>query len=193
MADDPYLIPGTAVLKNLLGVSSEATLSQLEADLTRDRIQQLALAPVAGRFDLAHLKKIHAYIFQDVYAWAGEPRTISISKGASMFCLPQHLEFAAEDIFGKLARENHLKGLSREAVRGSCRLFLLGNQRTASLPGRQWANPEPVPQTTWGRGRFRAFHRESGTRANDGACQCRAPGRAGPRACDVSGQRRGIA
>ena len=143
MADDPYLIPGTAVLKNLLGVSSDATLSQLEADLTRDRIQQLALAPIPGRFDLTHLKKIHAHIFQDVYAWAGEPRTISISKGASMFCLPQHLEFAAEDIFGKLARENHLKGLSTETFSDRAAYFFSeinalhpfreGNGRTQNL------------------------------------------------------------
>ena len=143
MADDPYLIPGTTVLKNLLGVSSDATLNLLEADLTRDRIQQLALVPVSGRFDLAHLKKIHAHIFQDVYAWAGEPRTISISKGASMFCLPQHLEFAAEDIFGKLARENHLKGFSREAFADRAAYFFSeinalhpfreGNGRTQNL------------------------------------------------------------
>lgn len=143
MADDPYLIPGTTVLKNLLGVSSNAALSQLEADFTRDRIQQLALAPIPGQFDLAHLKKIHVHIFQDVYAWAGEPRTISISKGASMFCLPQHIEFAAEDIFGKLARENHLKGLSRETFADRAAYFFSeinalhpfreGNGRTQNL------------------------------------------------------------
>ena len=143
MADDPYLIPGTAVLKNRLGLSSQSELNRLEADLTSTRIWELARQPVLGKFDLAHLKKIHAHIFQDVYAWAGEPRTISISKGASMFCLPQHLEFAAEDIFGKLARENHLKGLSREAFANRAAYFFSeinalhpfreGNGRTQNL------------------------------------------------------------
>ena len=143
MAEDPYLIPGTTVLKNRLGVNSQSELNRLEADFTTTRIWELARQPVSGRFDLAHLKKIHAHIFQDVYAWAGEPRTISISKGASMFCLPQHLEFAAEDIFGKLARENHLKGLSREAFADRAAYFFSeinalhpfreGNGRTQNL------------------------------------------------------------
>lgn len=143
MAEDPYLIPGTTVLKNRLGVNSQSELNRLEADFTTTRIWELARQPVSGRFDLAHLKKIHAHIFQDVYAWAGEPRTISISKGASMFCLPQHLEFAAEDIFGKLARENHLKGLSREVFADRAAYFFSeinalhpfreGNGRTQNL------------------------------------------------------------
>ena len=143
MAEDPYLIPGTTVLKNRLGVNSQSELNRLEADFTTTRIWELAQQAVSGRFDLQHLRKIHAHIFQDVYAWAGEPRTISISKGASMFCLPQHLEFAAEDIFGKLARENHLKALSRETFADRAAYFFSeinalhpfreGNGRTQNL------------------------------------------------------------
>ena len=143
MAEDPYLIPGTTVLKNRLGISSQSELNRLEADFTTTRIWELDQRPTPGKFDLPHLKKIHAHIFQDVYAWAGEQRTISISKGGSMFCLPQHLEFAAGDIFGKLARENHLKGLSREAFAERAAYFFSeinalhpfreGNGRTQNL------------------------------------------------------------
>ena len=143
MAEDPYLIPGTTVLKNRLGVNSQSELNRLEADFTTTRIWELDREAVSGRFDLQHLRKIHAHIFQDVYVWAGELRTISISKGASMFCLPQHLEFAAEDIFGKLARENHLKALSRETFADRAAYFFSeinalhpfreGNGRTQNL------------------------------------------------------------
>ncbi len=143
MAEDPYLIPGTTVLKNRLGISSQSELNRLEADFTTTRIWELDQRPTPGKFDLDHLKKIHAHIFQDVYAWAGEHRTISISKGGSMFCLPQHLEFAAEDIFGKLAREHLLKGLSREAFADRAAYFFSeinalhpfreGNGRTQNL------------------------------------------------------------
>jgi cell filamentation protein len=36
-------------------------------------------------FDLAHLQAIHHHLFQDIYDWAGEIRTLEISKGAQQF------------------------------------------------------------------------------------------------------------
>ncbi|MCM1559798.1 MAG: Fic family protein [Butyrivibrio sp.] len=35
---------------------------------------------------MKHLQAIHAYIFQDVYDWAGELRKVDIAKG-NMFCI----------------------------------------------------------------------------------------------------------
>ena len=48
------------------------------------RLIELDALPLAGRFDAAHLKAIHKYIFQDVYSWAGEFRTVKISKGGHL-------------------------------------------------------------------------------------------------------------
>jgi len=33
--------------------------------------------PINGRFGMAHLCKIHKFIFEDIYEWAGKPRTFS--------------------------------------------------------------------------------------------------------------------
>jgi cell filamentation protein len=38
-----------------------------------------------GDFDLRHLRAIHRHLFQDVYDWAGEIRTVEIAKGGSQF------------------------------------------------------------------------------------------------------------
>lgn len=38
---------------------------------------ELIERPVAGSYDLAHLKAIHRHLFQDVYDWAGELRTVN--------------------------------------------------------------------------------------------------------------------
>jgi cell filamentation protein len=46
------------------------------------RILELLDKPVSGAFDLKHLQAIHAYIFQDVYDWAGELRKVDIAKGS---------------------------------------------------------------------------------------------------------------
>ena len=37
-----------------------------EADLVKNRIEELFEHPIAGKFDAVHLKAVHAYIFQDV-------------------------------------------------------------------------------------------------------------------------------
>jgi cell filamentation protein len=78
---DPYVYPGTNVLKNLRDTSDGDLLARFEAEATSRRIIELIGSPVPGRFDTAHLKAIHKHIFQDVYAWAGQFRTVYISKG----------------------------------------------------------------------------------------------------------------
>jgi Fic/DOC family len=74
---------------------------------------------ISGHFDTAHFREIHRYLFQDVYDWAGEYRTVEFSKGSSAFAplkTPAHtLESWGEKILGDLATENHLKGLKKAA------------------------------------------------------------------------------
>ncbi len=45
----------------------------------------------AGNFDPAHYRSVHHHLFQDVYDWAGEHRTIRIAKNDAMFCFPEHI------------------------------------------------------------------------------------------------------
>jgi fido (protein-threonine AMPylation protein) len=109
--NDPYLDPATGVLKNRLGITDEATLQQTEADIVAARSQELSQTPLKGNLDLVHLQSIHGRLFGDVYEWAGELRTIDISKGGSRFAHYGHIESGAAPIFKQLAQENHLAGL----------------------------------------------------------------------------------
>ena len=59
-------------------------LHEMERKLTMLRIMELLDKPVRGAFDLRHLQASHAYIFQDVYDWAGEFRKFDITKGGTM-------------------------------------------------------------------------------------------------------------
>jgi cell filamentation protein len=36
--------------------------------------------------------EIHRYIFQDVYDWAGEVRTVDIAKSDGLFCLAPYID-----------------------------------------------------------------------------------------------------
>jgi cell filamentation protein len=111
---DPYLYPGTSVLKNLRGLTDPELLARFEARQTHRRIAELIDTPVVGGFDVAHLKAIHRHIFQDVYEWAGEFRTVNISKSGHLFGLATFLEPALQQILAKLAAEKHLVGLDAE-------------------------------------------------------------------------------
>jgi cell filamentation protein len=113
--DDPYLDPATGVLKNRLGIADAGSLEQAEAALVATRSYELALAPLQGRFDLAHLQDIHRYLFGELYEWAGELRRIDISKGGHLFAHHAHLASAAVPIFKQLAKENYLGGLDAAA------------------------------------------------------------------------------
>jgi len=115
-ADDTYCYPGTDVLRNKAEITNAEDLDAYEGELSTLRSIEILENPVAGQFDLAHLKRIHLAILQDVYDWAGKIRTVDISRGNSRFANVRFIESAANDIFNKLARENWLKGLDADAL-----------------------------------------------------------------------------
>lgn len=113
MSRDPYVYPGTTVLRNLAGLRDQLALSWLE-----DRVSALALVELAARrlpggYDLAHLQAFHRFVFGDVYPWAGEFRTVTTSKPGALFCLPGHLPGYAAEVLGGLAGAGYLRGRDR--------------------------------------------------------------------------------
>ncbi|MGH9070883.1 MAG: Fic/DOC family protein [Acidimicrobiales bacterium] len=109
---DPYLDPATGLLRNLLGITDANQLAQVEATYTRRRTAQLRRRPIPGAFDLAHLQTVHRHITQDLVVWAGELRTVDISKG-NAFCLVSNLHSYADEVFGRLAHDQWLRGRDR--------------------------------------------------------------------------------
>ena len=109
--NDHYIDPESGILKNRLGITDEALLEAAEADFVAERSRELSETSIQGHFDLAHLQAIHRHLFGDVYEWAGELRTVDISKGSSMFAHHAHIASAAAPIFKQLAEEKHLAGL----------------------------------------------------------------------------------
>jgi cell filamentation protein len=69
-------------------------------------------------FDIEHLRGIHRYLFQDVYEWAGEFRTVDIAKGNSYFAHVPHIESTLKDLFERLSKGQHLHGLNQERFAG---------------------------------------------------------------------------
>jgi len=114
-----FTIPGTGVLRNKLGITDPAALSRTATDSTALRLASLQESPVRGGFDSAHLQAIHHHIFQDIYDWAGELRTIDNGN------LPaSQVEKSIDSVLDRLSRENHLKGLSAEEWADSASAYL---------------------------------------------------------------------
>jgi cell filamentation protein len=108
-SSDPYAYPGSSVLRNLADLRNAEGLAAFEANAVWARLIQLEASPLPGRFDTAHLKAIHRHIFQDVYDWAGQFRTVDLSKDGHLFARPPYIESALRDLFRQLAGENFLK------------------------------------------------------------------------------------
>lgn len=77
---------------------------------------ELSATPPAASFDFAYLKAIHRHLFQDVYSWAGEPRTVDIAKGGSRFGSHLHVESYLSKLFFRLAAERESWRRSPEIV-----------------------------------------------------------------------------
>ncbi len=68
-------------------------------------------ACLSGSFDLTHLRAIHRHLFQDVYDWAGELRTVEIFKGGNQFQFRQYIPTGMADVHRRLTRAGFLKRL----------------------------------------------------------------------------------
>ena len=110
--DRQYCYPDSGVLINKLGLTDDALLADAEIELTESRIA--GFEPDFENISLSGLCAIHLYLFQDLYDWAGQLRTVDISKGTSRFANVSRIEPEAEKLFRQLAKENHLAELPRE-------------------------------------------------------------------------------
>lgn len=77
---DPYLYEEEPILRNKLNIHKKELLDNAEADYVVFRLKDLALNSLPGNYNTEHLLQMHEFIFQDLYDWAGQPRSISIYK-----------------------------------------------------------------------------------------------------------------
>ena len=115
--EDPYCYPKSRVLKNKFNIRDNDELHVAERRLAKYRAEELMHDPIKGRFDFRHLRRIHKYLFQDIYDWAGEVRKVDIAKG-NLFCRCFAIEPEAERIFRELRSEKYLQGLNTGAFAG---------------------------------------------------------------------------
>lgn len=116
---DPYLDPTSGILRNKFGLREQKALDAKEADVVFVRSNLLQSNPIEGNYDCEHLKGIHRYLFQDVYDWAGQFRTIPLAKlneiggtRITRFTPPERTQGELKTLFEQLSTDEYLKGVA---------------------------------------------------------------------------------
>ena len=88
---EDYFIGTTDVLKNIPNINDKSSLSKYERQMSAERLSELYDTSYHYEFSKEYLYSIHGYLFQDVYDWAGDIRSVSISKQQTNFLDPDEI------------------------------------------------------------------------------------------------------
>lgn len=118
-------------LVNLVGATTPDELDRKETPYVEARLIELAERPVSRTFDLKHLREIHRRLFQDVYPWAGETRTIDMHRpGGPSFVKWQDIPGELDIIATEVRDRGHLRGLEPTAFAAQAALIYNGLNTT---------------------------------------------------------------
>ena len=106
--------PGTTILVNKFDICDGEKLNEIEGVISSARYAEWLNAPKETAFDFAHYKAVHRFLFSDLYEWAGEVRTVNISKKGTRFTSAEEIERQARLIFERLRTCNYFKGLPHD-------------------------------------------------------------------------------
>lgn len=102
---------GTTCLVNKFDIRDEVRLSEVEAQITFAKAALLEDNLVDVSFGFSHFKKIHEFLFCDLYDWAGKTRTVNISKKKTKFADFKLIEEIGNKLFSKV-ENGYLSNLS---------------------------------------------------------------------------------
>ena len=122
-------------LKNKLGIMDPIELAHKEEQLTKKRAQELYDKHILETFEVgtyAGLAKIHGYLFQDVYDFAGTMRKVNIAKGNFRFAPLLYLSEALQQI-DKMPQDSYDHIIEKYVEMNVAHPFREGNGRSTRI------------------------------------------------------------
>jgi cell filamentation protein len=122
-------------LENKLGINDALELAHDEERLTKKRALELFDKNILDSFEVgtfAGLKDIHAYLFQDVYSFAGKIRTVNIAKGHFRFAPVLYLKEALNSI-DKMPQDTYEHIIEKYVEMNVAHPFREGNGRSTRI------------------------------------------------------------
>lgn len=107
LTEDCY--PNTTVLINKLGIQNQKQLDEIEVAMVSIKSIELELSELPQVMNFQYYKEIHAYLFGELYEWAGTARKINMAKKQTNFCPFEEIEHVGESIFKRLKKEEYFK------------------------------------------------------------------------------------
>ncbi|GJL52241.1 MAG: putative adenosine monophosphate-protein transferase y4lH [Nitrospirales bacterium] len=130
--NDPYVYPGTTILKNNADLRTQEELDRYERMMTFARLAE-PLPDIPITYE--GYKALHHHIFQDVFDWAGHSRTVALAKGNTFFGPPRYVDSEMTKRFQSINEQHNLQGLTPEGFASSAALHL--NEINAIHPFRE--------------------------------------------------------
>ncbi|HPU22990.1 MAG TPA: filamentation induced by camp protein fic, partial [Candidatus Kapabacteria bacterium] len=88
-----YTDPETGILRNLLNITDPDVFLFVESSAVTKRLQELYDNPIKIT-GIDSLLEIHRHLFQDIFVWAGQKRTVEICKDGKQFFPTSHFDYA---------------------------------------------------------------------------------------------------
>lgn len=122
-------------LENKLGLTSSADLAREEERISKKKAVELFETGLldtlpAGKF--VTLQAIHKYLFEDIYDFAGEIRTVNMAKGNFRFAPLMYLQAALENI-DKMPQSNFEEIVEKYVEMNIAHPFREGNGRSTRI------------------------------------------------------------
>ena len=122
-------------LENKLGLTSSADLAREEERISKKKAAQLFDRKLLDTFNVgtfAGLAAIHMYLFEDIFDFAGEIRTVNLAKGNFRFAPLMYLQAALENI-DKMPQSNFDKIVEKYVEMNIAHPFREGNGRSTRI------------------------------------------------------------
>ena len=91
--NNSYTYPGSSVLRNKQEERDEQKARDLEYRMVASKSLKLFINPIPV-YSVEDILKIHQFLFEDMYHWAGEFRKVNISKSGNAFMPIQSFDTA---------------------------------------------------------------------------------------------------
>ena len=122
-------------LENKLGLTSSTDLAREEERISKKKALELFEKGVLNNLSVGKfstLQAIHKYLFEDIYDFAGEIRTINIAKGNFRFAPLMYLQTALENI-DKMPQSNFDEIVEKYVEMNIAHPFREGNGRATRI------------------------------------------------------------
>lgn len=122
-------------LENKLGIDNSAELAREEERISKKKAVALFESGMLDRLEVgkfSSLRAIHRFLFEDIYDFAGEIRTVNISKGNFRFAPVMYLNVSLENI-DKMPQSTFDEIIEKYVEMNIAHPFREGNGRSARI------------------------------------------------------------